>query len=342
MKKILGAILLISSQAFSSTLYLGADVGASQIKSAINNEIETKTGIAVDMKSFLNFDLTESLNSDVGLGYMYHQAKGSSSLGNVKITTKLLYADLDLKYNLTKQDSLGPVLNIFTGTNTDFSEVEDGSNTNPMIGLKYAHKLSTDNPMRLDARVISSMDSAKTLMLLVGFSYGFDLNSKINSNSKAHSSSKSDIVRAEIMPPLEIDDEKPDLTFTLKSARVLFDTNVYELDKELEAKIKRLAKYLVLNGEEWVKLKISGHTDNRGTREYNVDLSSKRAKSVADSFIKAGVESNKVVSKGYGFDRPRDSGSSAGALEKNRRTEIEFYGIKNKERFNKALIEILK
>lgn len=338
MKKIFATILLISSQSFSSTLYLGADVGGSQIKSSINNEVETKSGMTADVKSFINFDLSNSLNSDVGLGYLYNQVKGSSNSGDVKITTKLLYADLDLKYNLTKQASLGPVVNMFMGTNTDFSEVEEGNKTNPMIGLKYAHKLNTDNPMRLDARVITSTDSAKTVMFLVGFSFGIDLgSSQASSNSKSKSN-----IKAEIMPPLEIDEDKPDLTFTLKSARVLFDTNVYELDKELEAKIKRLAKYLVLNGEEWVKLKISGHTDNRGSREYNIDLSSKRAKSVADTFIKAGVDSDKVISRGYGFDRPRDSRNTAEALEKNRRTEIEFYGIKNKERFNKALQEILK
>jgi outer membrane protein OmpA-like peptidoglycan-associated protein len=333
MKNIFLLMSLVSSTSFSSTLYLGADIGASQIQSSINSEVEKKSGLAADVKGFLNFDLTESLNSDLGLGYLYNQVKGSSSLGDVKITTKLIYLDADIKYNLSKQSSLGPVVNMFMGTNTDFSEVEEGNKTNPFLGLKYAYKLDSERPMRFDARIISSTDEAKTLMALVGFSVGFDLSSKTASQSN---------IKAEIMPPLEIDEEKPDLTFTLKSARVLFDTNVYELDKELEAKIKRLAKYLILNGEEWVKLKISGHTDNRGSREFNVDLSSKRAKSVADTFINAGVDEKKVLSKGYGFDRPRDSRNTPEALEKNRRTEIEFFGIKNKERFNKALIEILK
>lgn len=331
MKKLLLPILLFTLNSNASTLYLGADIGASTLKSSINNEIENKNGFGVDLKSFLNFDLSNSLNSDFGLGYMYHQTKGSSTLFDVKITTKLVYLDADIKYNLTKQASLGPVVNLFMGTNTDFSEVEDGNKTNPFLGLKFAYKLDTKNPMRFDARAIMSGDSAKTMMALVGFSYGFDL-SKDKSKSE---------IKAEIMPPLLLDEE-PDLTFTLKSARVLFDTNVYELDNELEAKIKRLAKYLILNGEEWVKLRISGHTDNRGSREYNLDLSSKRAKSVADAFLKAGVDSNKVISKGFGFDKPRDTKDTPEALEKNRRTEIEFFGIKNKERFNKALQEILK
>lgn len=336
MKKILLPVLLFTLSAKSSTLYLGADIGASTLKSSISNEIESKNGFGADVKSFLNFDMTSSLNSDLGLGYMYHQTKGSSSLGDVKITTKLLYLDADIKYNLSKQASIGPVLNMFMGTNTDFSEVEEGNKTNPFVGLKFAYKLNTENPMRFDARVIMSNDSAKTMMGLVGFSYGFDL------SSKTKQSSPSSELKAEIMPPLLIDEDQPDLTFTLKSARVLFDTNVYELDKELEAKIKRLAKYLILNGEEWVKLRISGHTDNRGSRDYNLDLSSKRAKSVADAFLKAGVDSTKVFSKGFGFDKPRDTKGTPEALEKNRRTEIEFFGIKNKDRFNKALQEILK
>ena len=335
MKKIILSSLLFSSLALGkNTLYLGADLGVSTSKSSIAGEVGSKSGFGGDIKSYLNFELGSSFNSDLGLGYMYHQTKGSDNTSSVKITTKLLYGDADIKYNVTRGLSLGPVLNLFMGTNTDFTEVETGNKTNPFVGLKVAYKFDAVNPMRLDFRAITSSDEAKTIMALVGFSFGFDLNGQ---------TSKGRSLKPEIMPPPELaEEEKPDLTFTLKSARVIFDTNVSDLDKDLEAKIKRLAKYLVLNGESYSKVKISGHTDKRGTRDYNLELSAKRAESVVQAFIKAGLDPKKISSRGYGFDRPRDLGNSAKALEKNRRTEIEFYGIKNKERFNNALIEILK
>ena len=254
-----------------------------------------------------------------------------------------MYYLVYLKYNLTKQFSAGPVLNYFIGTNTNFSEIEDGSNSNMMPGLKIAYRLSTEIPMRIDARLITSNNEAKALIALVGFSIGIDINQKLKSESNPNLVKfNSPALKVEIMPPLELEEEKPDLVISLKSARVLFDANAYALDQELEAKLRRLAKYLILNEDQYSKLKISGHTDNRGSRDYNIDLSRNRAESVAKVFIKAGVAGNRVSARGYGYDRPLVSGSKPGALEKNRRTEIEFFGIKNRDRFNKALTDILK
>lgn len=326
------AIFIFSINSYAGTLYLGADIGASTIKSSINNEVSSKNGTSADIKSFYNLDLSSQFNTDLGLGYLYNQSKGSSNNVDVMITTKLVYVDLDLKYNLGSQFSMGPVLNYFSGTNTDFSEVEDGSNSNMLVGLKMAYKLASETPMRFDARVISSTDNAKTIFALVGFSVGFDVGSSNSNSSKV----------PRIMPPLTEDDEKPDLTLTLKSARVLFDTDVYELDPELEIKIKKLASYLMNNEGEWARLVISGHTDIRGTKEHNLQLSKNRADSVAKAFVMAGIPQNRIASKGYGFDRPLDKRMTEDALEKNRRTEIEFYGIKHPERFNQALIDILK
>lgn len=330
-------ITFLSFNIYAGTLYIGGDVGASMIKSSINNEVSSKNGVSADIKSFYNAELSSTFNSDIGLGYLYNQSKGSSNNVDVIITTKLLYADLDLKYNLGNQLSVGPVINYFSGTNTDFSEVEEGSNSNLMAGLKMAYKLESSTPMRFDARIISSTDQAKTIFALVGFSIGLDLDSKNKGMPVANKKPT-----PSVMPPLTLDEEKPDLTLTLKSARVLFDTNVYELDPELETKIKRLATYLMKNEGEWARLVISGHTDIRGTKEYNLQLSKNRAESVAQAFIKAGIPQNRISSKGYGFERPLDKGLTQEALEKNRRTEIEFYGIKHPDQFNQALIDILK
>lgn len=335
-KNIFFITTIFSLNLYAGTLYIGGDIGASTIKSSINNEVSSKNGMSADIKSFYNTELSPMFNSDIGLGYLYNQSKGSSNNVDVTITTKLLYADLDLKYNLGSQLSMGPVINYFSGTNTNFSEVEEGSNSNLMAGIKMAYKINSENPMRFDARIISSTDEAKTIFALIGFSIGLDLNSSKKGSTVANKPTPN------IMPPLELDEEKPDLTLTLKSARVLFDTNVYELDPELESKIKKLATYLMKNEGEWARLVISGHTDIRGTKEHNLQLSKNRAESVTQAFIKAGIPQNRISSKGYGFERPLDKRLTQEALEKNRRTEIEFYGIKHPDRFNQALIDILK
>ena len=328
--------LCLFNNLYAEGLYIGADIGASSTKAKINGEVESKTGTTADIKTFYNFDLSSNLNSDIGIGYLYNKTKGSDNNFNVTITSKLVYLDLDLKYKIGDL-SIGPVLNYFTGTNTDFSEIEKGSNSNLNFGGKLAYDLTKN--WRFDSRIIFSNADSQSLFGLIGLSYKLDL---FNSTSKPQNLSKNDSIKKEIMPPLELDEEKPDLTLTLKSARVLFDTNVYKLDTELEKKIKRVAHYLMLNEGEWARIVISGHTDTRGSRDYNLQLSKNRAESVTQAFIKAGIPQNRISSKGYGFDRPLVDGLSPEAFEKNRRTEIEFYGIKHPNEFNKALVDILK
>jgi hypothetical protein len=58
------------------------------------------------------------------------------------------------------------------------------------------------------------------------------------------------------------------------------------------------------------------------------------------TFVEAGVQEQKVESVGYGFSRPLDTKSTPEAWEKNRRTEIEFFGVKDRNQLNKLLEQI--
>src|SRR5205807_64229 len=49
---------------------------------------------------------------------------------------------------------------------------------------------------------------------------------------------------------------------------------------------------------------VEGHTDNRGSRPYNLDLSNRRAKSVVDYLTAKGISSKRLAYRGFGFDRP--------------------------------------
>lgn len=65
---------------------------------------------------------------------------------------------------------------------------------------------------------------------------------------------------------------------------------------------------------------VHGHTDNRASDEYNMRLSQRRADAVASIAQQAGV--SVLESRGFGERRPADTGSSAAALQANRRVEI--------------------
>lgn len=73
-----------------------------------------------------------------------------------------------------------------------------------------------------------------------------------------------------------------------------------------------------------VKIEISGHTDNVGKREYNVDLSTRRAESVRQYLIGKGVKAERITTRGAGPDEPIADNGNAKSRAKNRRIEFKL------------------
>jgi outer membrane protein OmpA-like peptidoglycan-associated protein len=73
---------------------------------------------------------------------------------------------------------------------------------------------------------------------------------------------------------------------------------------------------------ELTRLRISGHTDNRGAHDYNVQLSQDRAEAVRRFLIQRGVEPGRLEAKGYGPDQPIDTNATSEGRQRNRRTEF--------------------
>lgn len=77
------------------------------------------------------------------------------------------------------------------------------------------------------------------------------------------------------------------------------------------------AEYLVKNAAQ--KIVIEGHTDSRGTPEYNIALGERRAKSVETYLLNAGVSSSQISVVSYGEEKPAVQGASEYAFAQNRR-----------------------
>jgi outer membrane protein OmpA-like peptidoglycan-associated protein len=71
---------------------------------------------------------------------------------------------------------------------------------------------------------------------------------------------------------------------------------------------------------------IEGHTDSTGSDEYNQLLSEKRAATVRDYMVNAGVSINNVVARGFGSTRPAAENTTAGGRKLNRRVEMVVSG----------------
>jgi OOP family OmpA-OmpF porin len=78
----------------------------------------------------------------------------------------------------------------------------------------------------------------------------------------------------------------------------------------------------VLANKPDLKIEIVGHTDNRGTLTFNQKLSENRAKAIIEYFIKEGVNSERLSSKGLGLTQPIDTNDTLEGRAKNRRVEL--------------------
>lgn len=96
-----------------------------------------------------------------------------------------------------------------------------------------------------------------------------------------------------------------------------FDSAV--LTSEARAALLLHAQDLKSSGES---VRLEGHADERGSREYNMALGERRANAVRDFLVLQGVSGSQIETVSYGEERPVEMGSSEYAWSKNRRVEL--------------------
>lgn len=100
---------------------------------------------------------------------------------------------------------------------------------------------------------------------------------------------------------------------------VYFDFDTAVLSAETRAKLDAHVAYLQANNKT---VRLEGHCDERGTREYNMALGERRAKAVADYLAANGVARYRAETVSYGEERPVAFGHDESAWRQNRRVEI--------------------
>lgn len=99
-----------------------------------------------------------------------------------------------------------------------------------------------------------------------------------------------------------------------------FDSSdISETDVEV---LEHHGKYLSLNPD--VNLRLEGHTDERGTREYNVALADRRAQAVKNLLLFQGAASSQITIISYGEEKPAALGHDEDAWQLNRRAELVY------------------
>ena len=106
----------------------------------------------------------------------------------------------------------------------------------------------------------------------------------------------------------------------LSKRSIYFDYDQFVIKDEYKAMIEAHAKYLQAN--KAARATLQGHTDERGTREYNIALGQKRADAVKKLMILLGASEIQVETVSFGKEKPRREGHDEPSWAENRRVDI--------------------
>jgi peptidoglycan-associated lipoprotein len=104
---------------------------------------------------------------------------------------------------------------------------------------------------------------------------------------------------------------------------IYFDFDSFVVKPEYQGLVEQHARFLQAQRSRSVTLE--GHTDERGSREYNLALGQKRAEAVRRSLVLLGVGDAQVEAVSFGAEKPAVAGSTEEAYAKNRRVEFRYH-----------------
>ena len=115
-------------------------------------------------------------------------------------------------------------------------------------------------------------------------------------------------------------DSLSDPNSPLSVRTIYFEYDSTVISSEGQSALNAHAEYLSLNSDK--RMIIEGHTDERGTREYNLSLGERRSSAVADFLSASGVAGEQIEVRSYGEENPVALDHNESAWQINRRVEL--------------------
>lgn len=106
---------------------------------------------------------------------------------------------------------------------------------------------------------------------------------------------------------------------------IFFGYNSSEISPDSITLLEQHAQYLSQFRD--VRVRLEGHTDERGSREYNIALGDNRSRGVARVLQLQGVDAGQFSTLSYGEEVPLDEGKGENAYRRNRRVELVYEGL---------------
>jgi peptidoglycan-associated lipoprotein len=110
----------------------------------------------------------------------------------------------------------------------------------------------------------------------------------------------------------------------LSKRSVYFEFDSFVVEDKYKPQLEAHAKYLA--GNKTVKITLQGHTDERGSREYNIALGQKRAEAVKRVLVLMGAQEVVIETVSYGKEKPKREGHDEASWAENRRVDVVYFG----------------
>lgn len=136
----------------------------------------------------------------------------------------------------------------------------------------------------------------------------------------------------ETLPGAEVERVGDGIKITLNESIVNFGFDSSDLTAATKENLDRLRTVLVNNPD--TNINIYGHTDSKGSDDYNMKLSERRANAVKSYLISRGIASSRIFAKGEGEGMPKASNDTDAGRAENRR--VEFAITANEKMINDA------
>ena len=106
------------------------------------------------------------------------------------------------------------------------------------------------------------------------------------------------------------------------TATIYFDYDQAEITADSRSRLD--AKLPVLRANPSMSIRVGGHTDERGSDEYNLALGQRRAAAAKRYLVQNGIAENRISIQSFGEEQPAAQGSDESAWSQNRRAEFEI------------------
>jgi len=128
---------------------------------------------------------------------------------------------------------------------------------------------------------------------------------------------------ASSVAPVSIDANAQNAQGPVGVARIVyFDFDSYTIKPDFQSLIDGHARFLKANPNR--QIRIEGHTDERGGREYNLALGQRRSEAVRRALTLLGVKDSQIEAVSFGKEKPAAQGTGEDVWAQNRRAEIVY------------------